>query len=185
MISTSKVVSPPEIPALKIGKASSVFIGLTFSSATDRDGVALAKFDIKSDRGSTSIEIRPTLGEFMDSSKVTMSQSEFDSKVADLHGIHQRITSTFSLSPMNDDVYTNLPKTILQHLNLVSQLDCNPSVSFRIRPSYIAPSYFIYLLTRNKSERGLVKDASLESYQRVSSMFMLLSSVILSLVVVI
>jgi AP-3 complex subunit beta len=118
MISTSKVVSPPEIPALKTGKASSVFIGLTFSSTTDRDGVALAKFDIKSDRGSTSIEIRPTLGEFMDSSKVTMSQSEFDSKVADLHGIHQRITSTFSLSPMNDDVYTNLPKTILQHLNL-------------------------------------------------------------------
>ena len=52
---------------------SSVFIGLTFASASDRDGVSVAKFDVKSDRGATSIEVRPTLGELLndDATKTT------------------------------------------------------------------------------------------------------------------
>mmetsp|Transcript_37605 Transcript_37605/g.65975 ORF Transcript_37605/g.65975 Transcript_37605/m.65975 type:complete len:1393 (-) Transcript_37605:32-4210(-) len=118
IISPSRVITPPEIPALKKGMASTVFIGLTFASASDRDGVAVAKFDVKSDRGSTSIEVRPTLGELLnDDATKTTSQPEFDAAISGLHGI-QRISMTFTLSPMNDANYNSLPSTILQHLNL-------------------------------------------------------------------
>jgi len=118
LISPSRVITPPEIPALKKGMASTVFIGLTFASASDRDGVLVAKFDVKSDRGTTSIEVRPTLGELLiEEPSKNKSKSEFDTAVSGLQGI-QRITSTFTLSPMNDDKFKNLPSTILQHLNL-------------------------------------------------------------------
>lgn len=121
IISPSKVITPPEIPVLKKGMVSTLFIGITFASATDRDGVTVAKFDVKSDRGTTSIEIRPSLGDLLlnDSATKILSQSDFDTAVSLLQGI-QRITSTFTLSPMNEDVFNNLPSTILQHLNLVS-----------------------------------------------------------------
>lgn len=120
IISPSKAVIPPEIPALKKGMASSVFVGLTFASASDRDGVTVAKFDVKSDRGSTSIEIRPTLGELLNNEATkNISQSDFDAAISGLHGI-QRIASTFTLSPVNEDNFEKLPSTILQHLNLVS-----------------------------------------------------------------
>jgi len=118
IISPSRVVTPPEFPALKKGMASAVIVGITFASASDRDGVAVAKFDVKSDRGTTSIEVRPTLGELLkDDASKTTSQSDFDAAVSALQGI-QRISWTFALSPMNDINFKNLPSTILQHLNL-------------------------------------------------------------------
>ncbi|KAL7539414.1 hypothetical protein ACHAXR_009260, partial [Thalassiosira sp. AJA248-18] len=118
IISPSKAVTPPEIPALKKGMASTIFIGLTFASSSDRDGVTVAKFDVKSDRGTTSIEVRPTLGELLiDDATKMISQSDFDAAISILQGI-QRIASTFTLSPVNDDSFKNLPSTILQHLNL-------------------------------------------------------------------
>ena len=120
MISPSKVITPPEIPVLKKGMASTLFIGMTFASATDRDNVTVAKFDIKSDRGTTAIEVRPSLGELLnDSATKSLSHSDFDAAVAGLHGI-QRIVSTFTLSPTKADIGTNLPRTIMYHLNLVS-----------------------------------------------------------------
>ena len=120
IISPSKAVTPPEIPALKQGMASTVFIGLTFASATDRDGVTVAKFDVKSGRGTTSIEVRPTLGELLrDDAAKTTSQSDFGAAISALQGI-QRISSTFTHSPGNDECFKNLPTKIMQHLNLVS-----------------------------------------------------------------
>lgn len=116
-ISPSKVKTPPEFPAFKTGMVSSVFIGLTFASASDRDGVSVAKFDVKSDRGATSIEVRPTLGELLLDKAKNMSQPDFDASISVLHGI-QRTSSTFTLSPMNDDNFKSLPSTIMQHLNL-------------------------------------------------------------------
>jgi len=49
-----------------------------------------------------------------------MSQPDFDAAISVLHGI-QRTSSTFTLSPMNDDNFKSLPSTIMQHLNLVSK----------------------------------------------------------------
>lgn len=120
VVSPSKAIVPPEIIFLKKGMASSLFIGLVFASATDRDGITVAKFDVKSDRGNTSIEVRPTLGELLNDEKCKdMSLSDFGFKVSKLQGI-QRIASTFRLSPMNEDRFINLPCTIMQHMNLVS-----------------------------------------------------------------
>jgi hypothetical protein len=119
MISSSKAITPPEISVLNKGMASTVFIGLTFATATDRDGVTVAKFDVKSDRGMTSIEVRPTLGDLLtDDSPRDMSQSDFESRISGLHGI-QRTSSHFTLSPMNTDDIDSLSRKILQHLNLV------------------------------------------------------------------
>ena len=117
IISPSKVITPPEIPALKKGMASTLFIAITFASATDRDNISVAKFDIKSDHGTTSVEVRPTLGELLiDEGTKNMSQAEFDTAISILHGI-QRISSTFNCPPKDSN---SLPRTILQHLNLVS-----------------------------------------------------------------
>lgn len=120
MISPLKAITPPEIPVLSKGMASTVFIGLTFTTATDRDGVTVAKFDVKSDRGMTSIEVRPTLGELLcDDVPRDMSEFDFDTKISGLHGI-QRTSSSYTLSAMNTDDFDSLSRTILQHLNLVS-----------------------------------------------------------------
>lgn len=117
--SGSKIATPRELPELKKGMVSTFFIGLTFASASDRDGASVAKFDVKSDRGTTSIEIRPTLGELLkDEPPKTKSQTDFDAALAGLHGI-QRIFMSFKLSSVNDASYKALPRTILQHLNLV------------------------------------------------------------------
>ena len=121
MISPLKAITPPEIPVLSKGTTSTFFIGLTFATATDRDGVTVAKFDVKSDRGMTSIEVRPTLGELLcDEAPRDMSQSDFEKKIAGLHGI-QRTSSSYTLSPMNTADFDSLSRTILQHLNLVSE----------------------------------------------------------------
>ena len=121
LIAPSRVITPPEILALKKSKVSTVSLGITFASATDRDGLSVAKFDVKSDKGSTPIEIRPTLGEFLDATKTkSISQVDFDKAVDEMHGIHQRTTSTFSLSPVDTAAYKNIPSIILQNFNFVS-----------------------------------------------------------------
>lgn len=116
MISPSKVITPSEFPALKKGMASNVFVGIVFASASDRDGVAVAKFEVKSDRGTTSIEVRPTLGELLrDDATKSTSQPAFDAAVSRLHGI-QRISSTFALKATTRNEI--ISSTIMQHLNL-------------------------------------------------------------------
>ncbi len=115
-ISPSKVILPQEISVLKNGQASIVFIGITFESATDRDGVALAKFDVKSDRGSTSIDIRPSIGEMLDTPPKNI---DFDAATSGFEGNKfLMISSSFSLSPINDEKFKSVPTKILKHLYL-------------------------------------------------------------------
>ncbi len=115
-ISPSKVIVPQEISVLKNGQASIVFIGITFESATDRDGVALAKFDVKSDRGSTSIEIRPSIGEMLDTPPKNI---DFDAATAGFEGNKfLMISSSFSLPSNNDETFMSVPTKILKHLYL-------------------------------------------------------------------
>eukprot|EP00984_Skeletonema_dohrnii_P019666 scaffold9453_cov84-Skeletonema_dohrnii-CCMP3373.AAC.3 len=115
-ISASKVILPPEISVLKKGQASIVFIGITFESATDRDGVALAKFDVKSDRGSTSIDIRPSIGEMLDTPPENI---DFDAATSGFEGNKfLMISVSFSLSPIDDEKFESIPTKILKHLYL-------------------------------------------------------------------
>eukprot|EP00985_Skeletonema_marinoi_P021036 scaffold12689_cov97-Skeletonema_marinoi.AAC.2 len=115
-ISPSEVILPPEISVLKKGQASIVFIGITFESVTDRDGVALAKFDVKSDRGSTSIEIRPSIGEMLDTPPKNI---DFDAATSGFEGNKfLMISVSFSLSPIDDEKFESVPTKILKHLYL-------------------------------------------------------------------
>lgn len=176
-ISPSRVITPPEIPALKKGMASNVFIGITFASASDRDGVTVAKFDVKSDRGTTSIEIRPSLGELLvKEATKTKSQTEFDTAISGLQGI-QRITSTFTIAAINDDKFNNLPKTIMQHLNLVSS---HPRfLLFFASATTIADVNITFLLFRKRLEFGLEKVLLSAHCQLVGRRSMPLSNVTL------
>lgn len=115
-ISPSKVIVPPEISVLQKGQTSTVFIGITFESASDRDGVAMAKFDVKSDRGSTSIDIRPSIGEMLDTPPEII---DFDAATAGFEGNKfLMISSAFSLSPISDEKFKSVPTKILKHLYL-------------------------------------------------------------------
>jgi hypothetical protein len=115
-IAPSKVILPPEILALKKGQTSTVFIGITFESATDRDGVALAKFDVKCGTTSTSIDVRPSLGEMLDTPPENI---DFDAAYSGFEGNKfLMISSSFSLSPRTDDNYQSVPSKIMKHLNL-------------------------------------------------------------------
>ena len=115
-IAPSKVILPPEISVLKKGQTSTVFIGITFESVTDRDGVVMAKFDVKSDRGSTSIDVRPSLGEMLDTPPKNI---DFDAATSGFEGNKfLMISSSFSISPMNDEKFRSVPTKILKHLYL-------------------------------------------------------------------
>lgn len=121
VIAPSRVIAPPEILALRKDEVSTVSLGITFASATDKDGVSVGKFDVKSDRGTTPIEIRPTLGELLDTANSKgVTEGDFDKSLNEMHGIHRRAESTFSLSPMDEAANQNIPHTILKHFNLVS-----------------------------------------------------------------
>jgi AP-3 complex subunit beta len=115
-ISPSKVILPPEISVLKKGQTSTASIGITFESASDRDGLAVAKFDVKSDRGSTSIDIRPSIGEMLDTPPKNI---DFDAATAGFEGNKfLMISSPFSLSPISDEKFKSVPTKILKHLFL-------------------------------------------------------------------
>lgn len=121
VIAPSRVIAPPEILALKKAQVSTVSLGIAFASATDKDGMSVAKFDVKTDRGTTPIEIRPSLGEFLANTE-SIDEATFDKYVEDMHSIHQRATSTFSMSPLNGAAHQDIPTIVLQHFNVVSRI---------------------------------------------------------------
>ena len=116
--STARVVIPPEIPVMKKGTTCRLFVGIAFESISDRDGGVVAKFDVKSDRGSTSIEIRPTIGEILNYDATNnMAQPDFDLACSKLHGL-QKISTSLSLPCANEKVFHQIPHRILENLNM-------------------------------------------------------------------
>jgi len=102
-IPTTRVSLPPEIPLLQHSQVSYTILTLQFASPSDKEGAVHAKFDVKSDRGSTAMSIRPPLGEMLGSWNGMAGGSggpevmEFDEALERLQGIHQRSTASFSL----------------------------------------------------------------------------------------
>lgn len=128
--STAKVVTPPEIPVMKKGTTSRLFVGIAFESISDRDGGVVAKFDVKSDRGSTSIEIRPTIGEILNYDATdNMTQLEFDQACSKFHGL-QRISTSLSLPCANENDFHTISHRILENLNMKQIGACNGRGSF-------------------------------------------------------
>lgn len=87
-------------------------LGISFQSASDRDGSLQARFDFKSDRGNTPVDIRPSLGDMLQPCR--MNGEEFDSQVEALQGF-SRVATKFQLPPTVSTSYESLPTRILKH----------------------------------------------------------------------
>jgi hypothetical protein len=120
-IAPKRVIVPQEVGALKKDQMSAVVLGLDFASLSDKDGASMARFDIKSDRGSNSIDVRPPLGEILQ--PCVLSSTKFDNIMQRFKGIHQKVVSTFKLNSDGGGLkeeYKDLPRKILKQCNLVS-----------------------------------------------------------------
>jgi len=95
-------------------------LGLGFARVLDRDRSLLARLEIKSDRGTNAIEIRPPLGEMLRPCRV--GSDDFKGLFERMHGIHQRTTASISLTPAAGttmrEYWNVLPLQIQKHANL-------------------------------------------------------------------
>ncbi len=127
VIPTTRTAIPQEIDMLNTSQISYAMVGLEFAQVSDKDGAILARFDVKCDRSSTSIDIRPPLAELLIRSAITIS--DFDDAMQKLHGIHQRAVSKFDSSSIEErevsTFYDDLPLKILKASNLVSHCCCS------------------------------------------------------------
>lgn len=108
-------MTPQEIVALKKGQMTTAILGISFQSASDRDGALQARFDFKSDRGNTAVDIRPSLGDMLQPCRMTTK--DFDSNVASLQGF-SRVSTKFQLPAPVAQAYKELPTTIVKHAAL-------------------------------------------------------------------
>ena len=92
-IAPRRIVIPPEISTLATGQMSILVVGVEFASASDKEGSMHGKLEVKSDRGSNPLDVRPPLGELLQ--RVKMPKSEFDGAMQRLQGFN-RVTSSFT-----------------------------------------------------------------------------------------
>ena len=128
-IGVNRVIIPQEIGLLNKTQKCLLTLGLEFLGTSDKAGAMLARFDIRSDRGSSTVDIRPPLAEFF--TRCSMNYSDFDSAVEKLNGMHQRSVSSFTLKDRKDGdspkkMYKDLPARICKYTNLVrSSVTCS------------------------------------------------------------
>jgi len=87
VVGLRRVVVPPEISELKKDQMAILVLGVEFVSASDKDGAMHGKFDLKSDRGTNPLDVRPPLAELLQPAKI--SKSEFDGYLQRLQGFHR------------------------------------------------------------------------------------------------
>lgn len=92
-IAPRRMVLPPEISILTTGQMSILVVGVDFACASDKEGAMHGKLEVKSDRGSNVLDIRPPLGELLQ--RVKLSKSEFEASMQRLQGFN-RVTSSFT-----------------------------------------------------------------------------------------
>lgn len=95
-IGPKRSVLPQEILALNKDMMTMVILGVEFASASDRNGTLQARFDLKSDRGSHPLDLRPPLTELV--KPLVLNASAFDENMNRLQGF-QRVTSKFTIPP--------------------------------------------------------------------------------------
>ena len=102
--------------ALGKGQSSFATLGLYFGPpSSDRDGSAVVRLDIKSDRNTSPVEIRPPLSEML--RPVNLSNAKYLELDAKLTGMYQRMSNKFMVNPSRR---SDLPQQILRHANVVS-----------------------------------------------------------------
>ena len=122
-VPTTRTAIPQEIDMLNSSELSYAMVGLEFAQVSEKDGAILARFDVKCDRSSTSIDIRPPLAELLVGSTSAKEISDFDETMQQLQGIHQRTISKIDSSSIKGEVstfYDDLPSKILKASTLVS-----------------------------------------------------------------
>ena len=120
IVATTKIVVPQEIDMLNSSQMSYAMIAIEFAHISDKDGAMHSRIDIKCDRSSTTVDIRPPLTELL--MKKVMTQQEFDESFSKYHSIHQRGVSKFDLSNSEESIsmlYRSLPSTIIKNSTLV------------------------------------------------------------------
>ena len=93
-VAPKRSVVPPEITALAKDKMTIAILGMEFASVSDREGDLQGRFDLKSDRGSNPLDLRPPLGELLQ--PLAIKANAFEQGMNRLQGF-QRVISTFSL----------------------------------------------------------------------------------------
>lgn len=111
-IGARHVVTPQEIAALKKGETTTATLGISFQTASDRDGALQARFDFKSDRGSSAVDIRPSIGYMLQPCRI--SSKDFESGMNALQGF-SRVVSKFQVDSTS---YDALPRSIMKHAAL-------------------------------------------------------------------
>ena len=112
-----QAILPLEISALKKKQSSSTFLILSFLDSNNVSSLS-ARFEVKSDKGTTAIDIRPPLVEML--RKVRLNESEFENVINKLSGPHQKTASTFEWHETSDlfersETNCNLVSLFLHH----------------------------------------------------------------------
>lgn len=113
-VAPTKTVIPPEIVALAKGQMAVAILGVTFASVSDREGSLQARFDLKSDRATTALDLRPPLGELVQPLKMTADA--FEKGMKQLQGF-QRVTSKFTVASVESLGGAVLKQVALQPLD--------------------------------------------------------------------
>ena len=111
-IGLKRAALPPEILALGKAQLTCVILGLEFASLSDKEGSLQARFDVKSDRGSNALDLRPPLVELV--LPIVFNPSIFDDTMNRLVGF-QRVVSSFVVSVSQIE---QLDSVLLKHVAL-------------------------------------------------------------------
>jgi hypothetical protein len=121
-IAVKKALLPLEILELKQGQVSNAIVCLEFAAPSNRDGDLVARLDIKTSLSGVSVELKPSLGELLQTSSALqnkMSADLFDATMGRLQGF-QRVSSNFSTNKRGGrSAVSSLPKTVLKHAALI------------------------------------------------------------------
>ena len=120
-VSIIRTVIPQELDVLEKSHMSLTILGLEFAHTSDKDGVMQARFDVKCDRSTTTVDIRPPLAELITPNH-DVEASDFCAAIDKLQGIHQRAVTKIDLSKKSMDLssaYKDLPSQITKATNLV------------------------------------------------------------------
>jgi len=132
-----QVTVPQEVPMLKPGEMSIVHVIVEYYAVSTKEGALLVKLELKCDKGSFPIEIRPPLGELMN--PLRMDDLDFDSACKRFHGVHHKSEAT--LSSISAKVISNdLPNKILSVANMVC--DSCDVIPEAINLTFIPHEYF-------------------------------------------
>ena len=111
-VGPKRTAVPPEIAALGKDQMTVAIVGLEFASMSDREGSLQARLDIKSDRGSNPLDLRPPLTELVQ--PLLLNGNAFDENLSRMQGF-QRVVSKFVIPGSR---VATLDKVILKHIAL-------------------------------------------------------------------